>query len=201
MTEANEQQAPPNGDPTPQVPTNDGITLSREEYSQMTTQLAVAQAQLERILEERQQPAPQQPQQPATPGKDINSMTNAEMFEMITQTVNSQVAQPLLNTIMQLAIKEEVRDVQERYPDFKDFKKDVYTIAEKNTHMSIEQAYLLAKATKQGTAPPPAAPPQAPPPPPPPGEKPGVTTGSLEPEAKLTARQAAEQAMKALKYT
>ena len=190
------------GTPPANPPANpDVVSLSREEYGQMTAQLAVAQAQIERMMEAQNRQ--QEPQPPANPmaGKDVNTLTNAELVDMITQHVNQSVAQPLLNTVMQLAIKEELRDVQDRYPDFKDFKNETYAIAEKNTHLSIEQAFLLAKAGKP--APPPPAPPKTEPttPPPTPGEKPSMSSNSVQGEVKLTARQAAEAALKTLKYT
>ena len=197
----NANDTPPNGDATPPAPQSSGdqnISLSREEYAQLTTQLAVAQSQLERMMEQNnRQPEPTKPN--PLDGKDVNQMTNQELLELMTNSVNTQVAQPLLNTLMQLAIKEELRDVQERYPDFKEFKKDTYAIAEKNTHLSIEQAYLLAKAGKP--APPPPAAPKVETPPPTPSDKPSVSSGTVNAEERMTPRQAAEAAMKALKYS
>ena len=196
-------QAPSDGTPAPTPPADTGINLSREEYSQLTAQLAVAQAQLERMQESQNRQQEPTPQPNPLANKDINTMTNAELVELMSSHINQSVAQPLLNTVMQLAIKEEMRDVQERYPDFKDFKKETYAIAEKNTHLSIEQAFLLAKAGKPATPAPPAKPTvteDPTPTPPPQGEKPGVQSSSVQGESKMTARQAAEAAMKALKY-
>jgi hypothetical protein len=195
--EINANVEPTLGDVTPPAPQVETVQLSREEYGQLTAQLAVAQAQIERMAASLEnKPEPQAPNPLA--GKDINTMTNSELIDFMSNNVNQQVAQPLLNTIMQLAIKEELRDVAERYPDFKDFKKETYAIAEKNTHLSIEQAYLLAKAGKPAPAPPTTPVVKAAPPV---GDKPQVTASSVAGDSRLTARQAAEAALKSLKYT
>lgn len=188
----------PGDKPTPAAPAapdNASITLTREEYSNLVTQMAMLQAQVER----RQEPEVK-PQVPAGPTKHFNEMTNEELMQTMVGMLNQQIAQPLLNQITTLALKEEMREVSDKYADFKDMKSDIYKVAEANTHLSLEQAYLIVKAQKAGTAPPVIPPaPKDPPVAPPAGEKPGVS--SVTPVTKLSTREAAEQAYKALKYS
>lgn len=179
------------------------VTLSRDEYASLTTQLAVAQSQLDQLLANANTDSNQQRQQQNnTQAKNVNEMTNSELLEIINQTVNQQVAQPLMNTIMQLALKEEMREVQDSHPDFKDLKLDVYKEAEKNTHLSLEQAYLIVKARKAGL-PEPKMPPannSAPNNNNTSSEKPTVNVASVQPEPKMSIREAAAAALKTLKY-
>jgi len=193
-----ENEPPPQAPPAPQP--SDTIAVTREEYAQLTTQLAITQAQLERFQED-QTARNAQHQAPAQPAKPVDTMTNAELIDMINNHINQNVAQPLMNTIMQLALKEEVREVADKYPDFKDIKSEVYKVAEKNSQLSIEQAYLMVKGARP--VPPkvevPAA--KVPTTPPPPSEKPGVNNQAVTPGVKLSAREAAIKAMESLKYS
>ena len=174
-----------------------GISISKEEYAQLQTTLALLQDQNERLqatLTAKENPPPD-----PTGGKDINQLTNAELIQVITKQVSDQVATPLLNTIMQLAVKEEVRDLGDKYDDFKtndDVRKAVFGIAEENTSLSLEQAYLIYK----GKAPAPKKDPK-PAPVPPPGEKPGVNGKQVEQNKAMSVREAAEAAFKSLGYT
>lgn len=188
----------PAGDQTPPPPTPEsGITLTRAEYSQLMGQFVAMQNQLQSM----QAPTPDAtPAVPVPAAEDLDRMTNSQMMEVILQTVQSQVGQPLLNSIMTLAVKEELRDTQSKYPDFGTYKDDVYQEAQANSHLSLEQAYLIVKARKTGTAPPaPAAPKPAPAAPV--GDKPAVTVSSTTPSTNLSVRDAAQAALKSLQMT
>lgn len=179
------------GDPTPATPPapeNPGITLSRSEYGQLMGTIASLQQKLE-----AQEPTPQA--QPQLASEDVDRMTNSQFQAHMLNLVQSQVGQPLLNSIMTLAVKEELRDTQAKYPDFSTMKDEVYTEAQANTHLSLEQAYLIVKARKTGTAPPVAPKPA---PAAPVGTKPGVTPSTTTPTTNLSTREAALAAFKSL---
>lgn len=177
-----------------------GISISKEEYATLQTTLALLQDQNERLqatLQAKENPPPD-----PTGGKDINQLTNAELVQVITKQVSDQVATPLLNTIMQLAVKEEVRDLGDKYADFKtsdDVRRAVFGIAEKNTSLSLEQAYLIHKG--KAPAPAPEKKEETKTPVPPPGEKPGVTGNQVAQNKAMSVREAAEAAFKSLGYT
>ena len=159
------------------------------------TQLAMLQNQVEEAAANKQQT--QQP--PPYAGKQLNELTNEELMHLVSNQTGQQ-QQQLLQTIMQLAVKEEIRDLGDKYPDFKTDAKirdEVMNIAEKNTHLSLEQAYLISKAQRPA---PQQTQQQTTTPQPPPGEKPGVAQTAVQQDKPMTAREAAEAAFKALKY-
>jgi len=179
---------------TPPAPTPDqGITLSRQEYGELMGQFMSMQQQLQAL----QTPQTPEPAAPVVNAEDVDRMTNSQLLETILQQVNSQVGQPLLNSIMTLAVKEELRDTQAKYPDFGTYKDEVYREAQANSHLSLEQAYLIVKARKTGTAPPPAPKPA---PAPPVGAKPGVTMSATTSTTNLSVKDAAAAALKSLQY-
>lgn len=175
------------------APAPDGITLSKAEYGQLMGTIAQLQAALD-----SQAQAPNTPEPQIDPN-EFNQLTNAQMMQLMMDQVNKQVGQPLLNSIMQLAVKEELRECQSNHPDFNTYKDDVYQEAQKNTHLSLEQAYYIVKARKTGTAPPPT-PPAVNPPAAPVGERPGVTPSSTTTNPNLSVKDAAAAALKALQY-
>lgn len=186
---------PPPGDnaPPPQAPPADNlISLTRDEYANMVGALTSMQAKLEGLENANRQPDP-----PAPTTDDIDRLTNTQLLSL----VQSQIGQPILNAVMQLAVKEELREVQEAHPDFKTMKEEVYKEAQSNTQLSLEQAYLIVKARKTGQAPPPVMPPVASPivpPTPPPGQKPGITPSSLDNTGGMSIKDAAAAALKTL---
>lgn len=171
------------------------ISLTKAEYGQMMGAIAALQAQLD-AKEEPAAPAP------SIDPNDLDRMSGAQLANFILSSVQQQVGQPLLNQIMTLAVKEELREVQSAHPDFKELKDEVYKEAQANTHLSLEQAYLIVKQRKTGVAPPVPPkvdpPPPAAPPAPPVGSKPGITTSSVAPNGGMSIREAAEAALKTL---
>lgn len=196
QTPTGEQQTQQTQQTPPQTPPDQGnITISREEYAQIVTQLAMLQQQQEQVQQQTQTP----PQQDPLQGKHVNQLTNEELLEVINRN-NEQNNQQIINALMQIAVKEEIRDLGDRYEDFRkdvNIRNEVFKIAEKNTHLSLEQAYMIHKGMK------PATPPQQQtqtPTPPPPGERPSVSVGSVQESKPMSIREAAEAAFKTIKY-
>jgi len=185
-------QTPPSTVPPAQTPpTSDNVSLSKQEYAQLMTQLAFLQNQ----LEENQQAATSTPPNPFE-GKDIDQLTNRELLTLIGQA-QEQSQQAVVNHLMNLAVKEEIRDLGDRYEDFKKdstVRDEVLLIAKQSPHLSLEQAYMIHKGAK-----PPAAPSVAPPTPPP-SQRSDVTPTAVQESKPMSIREAAEAAMKALKY-
>lgn len=178
---------------------SENLTISKQEYASLVTQLAMLQNRLDEAQEEKQAQQAQQP--PTYAGKQLNELTNEELMHLIS-TQSGQQNQQMLSTLVQLAVKEEIRDMGDKYEDFKKDKSlrdEVLAIAEKNTHLSLEQAYLIHQGQKaksgmkqqmqQTTTPTPS-----------PGEKPGVSQQAVQQDKPMSAREAAEAAFKALKY-
>lgn len=198
------QETPPNGDQNPQnqqtppAPPAETVSLSKAEYAQLMTQVAI----LQNKLEEQAQQSATAPEPPPYAGKDINQLTNAELLDVIQRHSSAQQEQ-LMTTIMQIAVKEEIRDLGDRYPEFKsnkELRNQVLNVAEKNTHLSLEQSYLLLKGmnpqlTQQTQTQ------QTPPPTPPPSHRSEVQTSQVTQAKPMSVKEAAEAAFQALKYT
>lgn len=187
--------SPPPAPAAPAAPaTPEGITLSREEYGQLMGTIAA----LQQRLEEREDTGkPGQPSEPAA-SVDLDQMTNTQLANYLLNAVQTQVGQPLLNSLMTLSVKEELREVKAAHPDFDTYRDEVYKEAQANTHLSLDQAYLIVKAKKTGTTPPPTPKTPADTPKPPVGEKPGVTPTATTPSTNLSIKEAAQAAFKAL---
>lgn len=189
-SDQNQQQTPT--PPSAPPPANDNISLSKQEYAQLVTQLGFLQNQLDEQIRNEQQ----RDQKPPFDGRDIDQLTNRELLELISRG-QEQFQQSIINQFMQIAVKEEIRDLGDRYEDFrkdKNLRDEVLKVAEKNTQLSLEQAYLILKGAK-----PPAAP--APPTPtPPPSQRTEVAPQAVQGARPMSVREAAEAAAKSLKY-
>lgn len=197
-----EGDPPSPSEPTPTpTPAPEGITLTKEEFAQLNTNLAMMQRELEELRK------PKEPETPSTPpsyaNKSIDQLNNAELVDLVVNHINQSTVQPLLNTIMQLSIKEEMRDLGDKYEDFKKddkVREAVYGIAEKNTHLSLEQAYLIHKGKLPTPTPAPVPTPTSAVPTPIPGERPAVAASTVGENKGMSVREAAEAAFKQLKY-
>lgn len=130
------------GTPGSQQPTANTVTLDRTEYNQMLGAIATLQNQLS-YLQQGQQAHQQTPE--PTPD-DLNKMKPHEIVQYFQQQ-----QQPLMEAVMFLSVREEIRDVADKYKDFGEYKQEVLGLASKNTALSIEQAYHIAKSQKAGT--------------------------------------------------
>lgn len=178
--------------PVPPAPANDSIQISKQEYAQLMTQIAMLQNQVEATTKPSEPP-------PSYAGKNINQLTNEEMFDLISRQQQESQSQ-VVNALMQIAVKEEIRDLGDTYPDFKKdsaVREAVLKIAENNTSLSLEQAYLIHKGK---TPPPVVTPTPTPTPVPTPSSKPGVAAQTVEPTKVMSVREAAMAAMKSLNY-
>lgn len=180
-------------------PANDSVSISKHEFASLMTEIAMLRTQ----IEDKANPAEPQPK-PVNPyeGKDINQLTNAELLDIINRQ-NETNQQAVINAIMQVAIKEEIRDLGDKFSEFKTdqgVREAVFKIAEKNTHLSLEQAYLIHKGAAPAPKPAPASTSTIPTPIPTPASKPGVSTPTVKENKPLSVREAAELAFKSLNY-
>lgn len=192
----------------------DGVTLSREEYANIVAANSSLRAQLDMVvqsLQEQMDQAPQGRQQTTQtdniPTNDVDSMSNTQLLGYIQQ----QMAAPILQSVMNLAIKEEIRECEKEFEDFPQFKDSVYKIASANTTISLRDAYLQAKAGKTfvgnkqkvNELPPADKAPNNPPPTAPQGQRPNQTTpgSALLASSALSIKDAAMKALKESQYT
>jgi hypothetical protein len=183
-------QTPPAATP----PAGQQVSISVEDYQELMAAAAMAQVLMQQQPAKQQQQAPQQQIDP----NEIDRMSNRQLMGLIEQ----QVVGPLMQTIMNMTVKEEMREVQTKYSDFNDYRQDVLTIAQGNTSLSLEQAYLLAKAGKSSKVPPTPQDSNTPTPKqtPPPAHKTGQPASVTVPSGNLSAADAAKAALAELKY-
>lgn len=175
-----------------------GISLSKEEFADLIGRMSQMQSIINGYQSQEAKAQEVQNQVPALKEDDINNLTNAQLLQL----VQMQVAQPLVQTIMNLTVKEELREVQAKYEDFKDYKEQVYTLASKNTNLSLEDAYLLAKGAKVTTTQKQEATKPETKQPPPQAQKPNTPpTSTVTSKPANSIREAAMAAMKELQIT
>lgn len=181
------------------------ITLSREEYSNLVAQMSAMQTKLDIQLNSQTQPQQQQqPQQPQLTEEDLNRLTNTQLLQLMNNQVSSQVSQ-VMQAVVALSVKEEIKEARGAYEDFDSLKGDIHRIATAQPHLSIDQAYHLAKANKpagKSTTPPATKETKAPENKnviPPSSEKGGISPGAVTKNPVLSVREAAMAALKDFK--
>lgn len=177
---------------TPQKEEN--ITLSKEEYQSLLTELTNVKSQLTSLATNiTPKEEPDLDSGPADEEADFSGMTPKKFYEHVVQTVG----QPLLNKIVYLETKIEVADAKAKYKDDWDtYADEIKKTAMANPTMSIDDAYHLVKGKKGNPTPIKKEEPKSEPKPPI-GEKPGVTSAATK-QAPKTLREAAQEAMKSL---
>jgi hypothetical protein len=185
--------------PVATPPADDGIRISKEEFAQMSAYVGQLEAYV-RAQQEKEAAASQKQNIPAP--EDIDKMSNRQLLQYLQENM----AGPILTSVMTLAVKEEMRECQNKYPDFSDFKADIHRIASENTQLSLEQAYHLAKSGKAPSPKPSTQPvteaqaqPNAPTPPPR-VDKHSVPASSTKTDGQMSVREAAQAALAAIKY-
>lgn len=115
------------------------------------------------FLESRKNPQSMQTQKPITQA-DIRNMDTASLVKLVNDTVLATMNQALtpvfqaVNTrLTNMEAGQEVNKVAGDYEDFNDYRDDVAAILEKAPNdITIEQAYLMAKASRAPEAPAPS---------------------------------------------
>lgn len=128
---------------------------------------------------------------------DLEGVTNTELANILYDTVQKKLIQPIIERLEVMRMKGEIRECETKYPDFWDFKKDIWAEGSKNPSLTVEQAYIIVKNRSSGkkeekkgeekkaeeVKKPPIF-----------GEKPGVTSSSTRKGEPKTIKEAAEQA-------
>ena len=181
----------------------DSIMLTKEEYNNLIGTMAEMKLNLSRVSEQRREekaapPVQAPPQQKVNPA-DIENMTKTEFAGFLLNQVGQTMAQPILELVMTAIVRDEIREVSKeaaaKGEDFSIYKDDVYALTMANPQLSIEKAYKLAKAEnpdKGKKAEPKVVPPR------PVGERPGVARGAVNPQSKMSVRDAATKAVEGM---
>jgi len=181
----------------------DSIMLTKEEYNNLIGTMAEMKLNLSRVSEQRREekaapPVQAPPQQKVNPA-DIENMTKTEFAGFLLNQVGQTMAQPILELVMTAIVRDEIREVSKeaaaKGEDFSIYKDDVYNLTMANPQLSIEKAYKLAKAENpdKGKKPEPKVVP-----PRPVGERPGVARGAVNPQNKMSIRDAATKAVEGM---
>ena len=179
----------------------DSIMLTKEEYNNLIGTMTEMKLNLAKVEEQRRTERTAPPVQQAPPPKpvnpaDIENMTKTEFAGFLLNQVGQTMAQPILELVMTAIVRDEIREVSKeaaaKGEDFSIYKDDVYALTMANPQLSIEKAYKLAKAEnpeKGKKAEPKVVPPR------PVGERPGVARGAVNPQNKMSVRDAATKAV------
>lgn len=126
----------------------DEIKMSKAEYDDLMSRISLMQNHLE-IL--KSQPTAKEDEEEEVEQQyanvDLNELSGSELVQYIIDALGA----PLMNTVMQLSVKEEIRSCREDHPDFMDYKNEIMKVASENTNLSIEQAYNIVKGKKANT--------------------------------------------------
>ena len=180
----------------------DSIMLTKEEYNNLIGTMAEMKLNLSRVEEKRREevvPPVQAPPPKRIDPADIENMTKTEFAGFLLNQVGQTMAQPILELVMTAIVRDEIREVSKeaaaKGEDFSIYKDDVYNLTMANPQLSIEKAYKLAKAENpdKGKKPEPKVVP-----PRPVGERPGVARGAVNPQNKMSIRDAATKAVEGM---
>lgn len=133
------------------------VELDLDTYNALLERLDELEAKNSKPSKEEEEPEPEdevdklakeaRPQPPAERPIDLNRLSNEQLAHFIASELAKDVINPLVVKLSQLELRLEEKDLKERYQDFNDYKKDAYNILYKNSSLSLEQAYRLAKSS------------------------------------------------------
>lgn len=183
------QDPAPVGDPpAPAPPAQSEPSFTKEDIANLLAENALLRAQVQ------QPPTPPQPAAPPAPDKPLNQMNGEELARYL----EANTLQPINQTLMDLAVRQEIMDVRDKYgKEFLDLKDEVYNACKANSNLSLEQAFLMVKGAQavKGVQ---TQPPTPPVPPAPPAHRPGVPPEAVQPKQDMDTRSAVLKAMKDL---
>lgn len=129
------------------------VTIPKNVYETMLAQIAEGTAATKKVVsrleqEDRDLAAREQAEKTQEKlGRYDTAKNPTELAHMIREDILGDVQElilPVASTVMSIVVAEEVRDCAKRYDDFDKYRDKVMEIAEKNTKLSIEDAYLIA---------------------------------------------------------
>lgn len=85
-------------------------------------------------------------------GADLDSMSRAQLVELIVNKVSQQVTDQvnsLKGTVGDMMAGMEVKEASAKYSDFWEYKDAMRALVKKNDSLTIDDAYKLAKANRQ----------------------------------------------------
>lgn len=165
------------------------------------------------LLEDLEAKAPTPPAQTGRDASvkepDWDSMTARQIVHTVLNVVEQQIIpkaqQPLIDRVELVRLSNEIDKITEAkdsegkpmYPDFWDFKKEIFEIGSRNPSLTVKEAYLLAKGNKAPAKKEEKAPPVPKPKDneePPFSSRPGATSRSLKEGGPVSVKLAAERA-------
>lgn len=115
-------------------------TLKEVKQQQQSSKDEALDALLKELIES--------PQEEKKVAEDLEEIANdpKKLVEYVLNKVNQSYIQPLLIKMEQMRVQEEIRECRQKYDDFDDHKEEILKIALQHPSLTLEQAYLLAKA-------------------------------------------------------
>ena len=180
----------------PEQKAEDWTPPSKDQWEQTLKSIASLETAVSIMKEARENESelgePGEPEPDAAEEKDLSGMSPQQFYDHIVDTVGK----PVMTAVLALQVTLELDAAKRGHEDFKDYERDVQKACEANPRLSVEDAYVLVKAKKQGKEPP--KPEVKPEPLKPKGEKPGVEPSTLKQGSYKTVREAAIAAAKEL---
>lgn len=132
------------------------ITLTKEQYEALLDRVAELEDaslkatrstySLDELAEEAKRPSKIEEEEE---GVDWDEISGKELVKKVTEVVN-QLGMRLQTEVEVLKVQREIDKCEAKYPDFWEYEEDIRRIAVENPSLSIEKAYKLAKAEKEG---------------------------------------------------
>lgn len=187
----------------PAATPSDQVTLSKEQYTEMMSAMSSMRQQLSDLSSKVPAPVANDSDDDASDTDiDYSKLSPKEAMELITDNVANRVSKPLMQMVMTLVVKEEVRECRDQHKDFDAYKEDISKLALAKPSLSIKEAYKIVKSDNpekgqkfleglkaKNTSDTPTTKPK-----PLPSQRPGVTTSTTAETSKLSVREAAAKA-------
>lgn len=135
----------------------DHVVISKDLYESMLAQISAGTAASQKVLskveqeEEEIRQAQVQADKLEKAGRYEKAKNPTELAQMIREDVMSDVQElvyPVASTVMSIVVAEEIKEAKSKHTDFDSYKDDIRSLTEKNSKLTIEDAYLIASGKK-----------------------------------------------------
>lgn len=149
---------------------NGTVSLSKEEYTQMITNMNTMKATIEEFVresaekdarkyEEERTKAEQERQRQEQAEKksiDLDLLSNKQLASIIFNEVDNRIGKPPLQMISLMAVKDEKRDLEKMLSkqgeNLDDYEEDVIQVASEKPSLSLKEAYEIVKQRRSQKA-------------------------------------------------
>lgn len=80
--------------------------------------------------------------------EDIDRMRPSQLVQLILGEVHGSLGQPIMVKLEEMRLQQEIKEIRKEHKDFDNYKEDIYKIASRNPNLSLEDAFLMAKAKR-----------------------------------------------------